>query len=119
VAAIATFSGYALASGEPGVRLVEERTMAVTVLFLVGLWVLGILARPLSRWKVALMAGVSAAFVVILATPGIREFFDLRLPSTVVFLAGIGVAAIAIAVLELGWQLLDWWRHRQGDLADG
>jgi cation-transporting ATPase E len=119
VAAIATFSGYAMASSQPGVQLVEERTMAVIVLFLVGLWVLGILARPLSRWKAALLVGVSTAFVVILATPGIREFFDLHLPSTVVSLAGIGVAAVAIAVLELGWQLLDWWRRRQDELADG
>ena len=91
--------------------------MAVIVLFLVRLWVLGILARPLTRWKIVLMTGVSAAFLVILATPGIREFFDLHLPSAVVSLAGIGVAAIAIAVLELGWQVLDWWRRQQGDVT--
>jgi cation-transporting ATPase E len=112
VAAAATFGGYALSSSHPGVRLVEERTMAVIVLFLVGLWVLGILARPVTAWKVALLAGVSAAFVVTLATPGIREFFELRLPSTVLLLAGIGVAAIAIGVLELGWQLVGWSRRR-------
>ena len=113
VAAVATFSGYAIAKGELGVRLVEERTTAVIVLFLVGLWVLVILARPLTPWKVGLLAGVSTTFLITLATPGIREFFDLHLPSTLVSLAGIGVAAIAIAVLELGWQLIDWSRRRQ------
>lgn len=119
VAAVATFSGYAIAQGEPGVRLVEERTMAVIVLFLVGLWVLVILARPLTTWKVALLVAMSTAFLVTLATPGIREFFDLHLPSAVVTLAGIGVAAIAIALLELGWQVIDWSRRRQEDRRTG
>jgi cation-transporting ATPase E len=118
VAAAATFGGYALAASQPKVRLVEERTMAVIVLFLVGLWVLGILARPLNPWKAALLAGVSAAFLVTLATPGIREFFDLHLPSAVLSFAGIGVAAIAIAVLELGWQLIGWSRRRSSRPAD-
>ncbi len=113
VAAAATFCGYALAKGEPGVHLVEERTMAVIVLFLVALWVLVILARPLTTWKVALLAFVSTAFLITIATPGVREFFDLRLPSVIVLLAGIGVAAIAIALLELGWQLIDWSRRRR------
>ena len=87
--------------------------MAVIVLFLVALWVLVILARPLTTWKVALLAFVSTAFLITIATPGVREFFDLRLPSVIVLLAGIGVAAIAIALLELGWQLIDWSRRRR------
>jgi len=113
VAATATFAGYALAGRQPGVRLVEERTTAVIVLFLIGLWVLGILARPLNGWKVALIGSMSVAFLVTLATPGVREFFDLRLPSAVVAFAGVGLAATAIALLELGWQLLGW-SHRRG-----
>jgi len=117
VAAVATFSGYAMANGTPGVRLGEERTIAVIVLFLVGLWVLVILARPLNVWKVVLLASVSVAFLVIVATPGIREFFDLHLPSAVVTLAGIGVAAVAIGVLELGWQVIDWSRRRKSALS--
>jgi hypothetical protein len=30
----------------------------------------------------------------------------------VVTLAVIGVAAIAVAVLELSWELVEWWRRR-------
>jgi len=112
VAASATFAGYALAGSQPGVRLIEERTMAVIVLFLIGLWVLGILARPLNAWKGALIAAMAAAFLVTLAVPGVREFFELRLPSVLVSFAGLGVAAMAIAVLEVGWQVLGWSRRR-------
>ncbi len=112
VAAAATFSGYAIAGQEAGVSLVQERTCAVIVLFLVALWVLVILARPLNEWKAALLASMAVAFLVTLATPGLRETFDLRMPPLVVTLAVIGVAAIAVAALELSWELVEWWRHR-------
>ncbi len=114
VAAAATFGGYAMSASQPGVTLVEERTMAVIVLFLVGLWVLGILARPMTPWKLGLLAAVSSAFLVLMALPSMRTLFDLHLPTVVVFLAGIGVAAIAIAVLELGWQAVGWSRRHGG-----
>ena len=113
VAAVATFSGYAIAGQEAGVSLVQERTCAVIVLFLVALWVLVILARPLNEWKAALLGAMAAAFLVALATPGIREAFDMKLPPLVVTLAVIGVAAIAVAVLELSWELVEWWRRRR------
>ena len=112
VAAVATFSGYAIAGQEAGVSLVQERTCAVIVLFLVALWVLVILARPLNEWKAALLGAMAAAFLVTLATPGIREAFDMKLPPLVVTLAVIGVAAIAVALLELSWELVEWWRRR-------
>ncbi len=113
VAAVATFSGYAIAGQEAGVSLVQERTCAVIVLFLVALWVLVILARPLNEWKAALLGAMAAAFLVTLATPGIREAFDMKLPPLVVTLAVIGVAAIAVALLELSWELVEWWRRRR------
>lgn len=111
LAAAATFSGYAVAGRQPGVTLVAERTVAVIVLFLVALWVLVILARPLEPARVALLAAMAAAFVVALAVPGLRDFFALELPSLVLTLAAIGVAAVAVACLELGWQLAGWTRR--------
>jgi cation-transporting ATPase E len=112
VAATATFAAYAVAGNETKTSLVQERTVAVIVLFLVASWVLVILARPFNEWKAILAASMVVAFVVVLATPGIREFFELRLPSTVLVLAAIGIAAIAVGLLELGWQLAGWQRRR-------
>lgn len=113
VAAVATFSGYAIAGQEAGVSLVEERTCAVIVLFLVALWVLVILARPLNEWKAVMLASMAVAFLVTLATPGLREYFELEMPPLIVTLAVIGVAAIAVAVLELSWELVEWGRRRR------
>ena len=112
IAAIATFTGYAIAGEQPGVTLIEERTCAVIVLFAVASWILVILSRPLNDARAALLAAIAAAFAVALATPGIREFFDLQLPSLIVSLATVGVAALAIGAIELGWQLID--RHHRG-----
>ncbi|MGK2949969.1 MAG: HAD-IC family P-type ATPase [Acidimicrobiales bacterium] len=112
VAAAATFGGYYLARSEAGVTLTAERTTAVIVLFLVAGWVLMILARPLTRGRLALLAGMVAAFITSMSVPGLREFFELRLPSTVVVFAAIGIAALAIGLLEAGWQVVEWQRRR-------
>ncbi len=117
IAAAATFGGYALAGQVVDVELIEERTSAVIVLFLVTLWILSILARPLNEWKAALLATMALAFVVALSTPGIREFFELQLAEPVVTFAAIGVAALAVGTLELGWQVLAWWTRRRSAAA--
>jgi len=122
VAAVATFGGYAVAGDEPRVTLTEERTAAVLVLFLVALWVLLILARPLNEWKSGLLAAMAVAFVGALAIPGVRDFFELDLPPRVVTLASVGVAALAVGLLELGWQVAGWYgrhevRWRRSDQA--
>lgn len=112
VAAAATFGAFAVAGQQPGVDIVAQRTSAVIVLFLVALWVLLLLARPLTEPKAALLGAMAVAFLLALGAPAGREFFDLTLPPLVVTLAIIGVAAIAIAVLELGWQLISWAQRR-------
>ena len=114
VAAAATFGGYYMAQSERGISLVAERTTAVIVLFLVAGWVLMILARPLTRGRVALLAGMGVAFVAAMSVPGLRGFFELRLPPLVVVFAAIGIGAIAIGVLEGGWQIVEWRRRSRG-----
>ena len=79
VAAVAAFSGYAIA-GQEAVSLVQERTCAVIVFLLVALWVLVILARPLPRWKMVLVAAMAALSPLAFVVPAARDFFELRLP---------------------------------------
>ncbi len=107
VAAAATFASYALARAED-LPLDESRTVATMVLFWVALWVLSILARPLSSWRLWLIVSMAAAFLLVLALPSLRDFFALALPSLVVFFAGIGIAAIACGVLEIAWRGAGW-----------
>lgn len=108
VAAGFTFAGYALARHEPGVSLAEARTTATLVLFLIGAWILIMLARPLTPLRRLLIGAMVATFLVIVAQPGLRHFFALDPPSAVMLLAAVGLGALGSAALEGGWQLTGW-----------
>ncbi|HEV7758487.1 MAG TPA: HAD-IC family P-type ATPase [Acidimicrobiales bacterium] len=108
VAATATMAAYALARDTEGVGQTEARTIATITLFLVALWVLAILARPASPWRAMLIAAMAVAFVLVLAIPGLRDFFGINLPSRLVVLSAVGLAAMAGVALDLGWQASGW-----------
>ncbi|HLF40311.1 MAG TPA: HAD-IC family P-type ATPase, partial [Acidimicrobiia bacterium] len=112
VAAGATFAAYAMVRVQPGVRLSEARTAATLVLFLVGVEVLVILARPLNDRRKWLLAAMLGAFAVVVALPPTRGFFALDLPSALVLFAAVGVASVAGSALEAGWRAATWLRDR-------
>jgi cation-transporting ATPase E len=114
VAAAATFVGYNVARAEAGVTLSEARTVATIVLFLIGLDVLAILARPFTRARVGLLALMVAGFSTVLAIGGFRSFFALDFPEPAVLLTAAAVAAVADLALEAGWRLAGRWGSRNG-----
>jgi cation-transporting ATPase E len=105
VAAAATFLAYSLAREEPGISTTEARTTATIVLFAVATQVLLILARPMTHRRRVLVVAMVVAFALALAVPFARDFFALDLPDQVVAAAAVGVAAVAIAGLDVGWRL--------------
>ncbi|MBD0424894.1 HAD-IC family P-type ATPase [Streptomyces sp. TRM S81-3] len=109
VAAAATFATYLVArhhySG-PG-ALDAETSAATLTLFLVSMWVLAIIARPYTWWRVALVAAMGAAFVVVLVVPWLQDFFALRLVGVTMPWAAVAIAAVAAAALELLWRWVD------------
>jgi cation-transporting ATPase E len=110
VAATATLVAYSLTLGSDRApeSVAESRTVAVLVLFAVAMWVLGILARPFNTWRVGLVGSMAAAFFLVLAIPGLREYFELPLPNSNDLLIAVGVAAVACTVLEIGWHVAGW-----------
>ncbi|MFI0784840.1 HAD-IC family P-type ATPase [Streptomyces lydicus] len=103
---VAAFVSYLLArayySG-PG-ALSAETSAATLTLFLAALWVLAIIARPYTWWRVALVVAMGAAFLVVLVTPSLQHFFALRLVGTTMPWAAVAVAAVAAALLEVSWR---------------
>jgi cation-transporting ATPase E len=95
VAGVATLLAYRFAIDVAGVSLAQARTAAVLTLTWVGFAVLAVVAAPLTAWRVALLWGLAGLFVAIVALPATRDFFALELPPPIVWLAGIGIAAIA------------------------
>jgi cation-transporting ATPase E len=65
-----SYGGYAAARWlEPGSGVAGARTVATVVVLIVGLWTVGILARPLSPWKLGLLGGLVGAVVLVLVVP--------------------------------------------------
>jgi cation-transporting ATPase E len=110
VASISTFTAYLIArAGTDDLR--EARTVAVIVLFLVALWVLVILARPLNLWRIALITAMGLLFLGALTIPWFRDYFDLEIPDRPELVMALVVAGVGMAVLEVGWRLAGWNRQ--------
>jgi cation-transporting ATPase E len=95
--------------------------MATLVLTLVGLWILGELTRPFNWWKAALVASMVLALLIVLEVPQLREFFALDLPSWSIVVEDVGIAAVAMLLLEVIWRFTGWREHVRsaGDAATG
>ena len=107
IAAVATYAAYELAIAE-GVSLLRARTLATIVLVAVGMFALIINSRPLTAAKRVLIGMMGSLFVIVLVSPGLREFFELELPRLVVVLAGIGIIGITGALLYGALRSVGW-----------
>jgi cation-transporting ATPase E len=90
-----------------------ETSAATLTLFLMEVWVLAIVARPYTWWRVGLVLAMVLGFVVVLVTPWLQRFFALRLVGTQAPWTAVGIAVAGGLVLEATWA---WVRHR--DLAE-
>ncbi|MEU3603525.1 HAD-IC family P-type ATPase [Streptomyces sp. NPDC006798] len=109
IAAAATFTSYLLArSHYSGPDALDAETSAATLtLFLVALWVLAIVARPYTWWRIALVATMGLGFLIVLVVPWLQEFFALKLVGTSMPWAAVGIAAAAGVLLEVAWRVVD------------
>ncbi|GAA3165193.1 MULTISPECIES: HAD-IC family P-type ATPase [Streptomyces] len=108
IAGVAAFVTYLLARHHytgPG-ALPAETSAATLTLFLTAMWVLAIIARPYTWWRIALVTAMGAAFLIVLAVPWLQHFFALRLVGTVLPWTAVGVAAAAGITLEIVWRRL-------------
>ncbi|WP_030341898.1 HAD-IC family P-type ATPase [Streptomyces sp. NRRL S-1022] len=106
LAGLATFVTYLLARHHySGSGALEAETSAATLtLFLISMWVLAIIARPYTWWRVALVAAMAVAFLFVLVVPALQHFFALRLVGIAMPWTAVGVAVVAAAVLEYLWR---------------
>ncbi|WP_086564328.1 HAD-IC family P-type ATPase [Streptomyces africanus] len=109
VAALATFATYLIAREHyTGAGALDAETSAATLtLFLISMWVLAIIARPYTWWRIALVAAMGGAFLLVLVVPGLQHFFALKLIGMALPWLAVGIAAVAAATLELLWRWVD------------
>lgn len=109
VAAVATFITYLVARHHytgPG-ELDAETSAATLTLFLISMWVLAIIARPYTWWRVALVASMGLAFLVVLIVPWLQHFFALKLVGVEMPWIAVGISVVASATLEFLWRWVD------------
>ncbi|WP_327137138.1 cation-translocating P-type ATPase [Streptomyces sp. NBC_01340] len=109
VAAVATFVTYLMARHHytgPG-ELDAETSAATLTLFLISMWVLAIIARPYTWWRIALVASMGLAFLVVLIVPWLQHFFALKLVGVQMPWIAVGISVVAAATLEFLWRWVD------------
>ncbi|MGW0755134.1 HAD-IC family P-type ATPase [Streptomyces sp. NPDC002814] len=109
LAGLATFATYLIArhyyTGEGS--LAAETSAATLTLFLISMWVLAIIARPYTWWRILLVAAMGFGFLVVLVVPWLQEFFALKLVGVTMPWMAVGIAVVAAAVLEVLWRWVD------------
>ncbi|MFF7645538.1 HAD-IC family P-type ATPase [Streptomyces canus] len=109
VAAVATFVTYLIARHHyTGTGALDAETSAATLtLFLISMWVLAIIARPYTWWRLALVAAMGLGFLLVLAVPSLQAFFALKLVGVTMPWIAVGISVVAAATLELLWRWVD------------
>jgi len=103
-AALGVLSSYLVALNVLELRLVEARTVATTVLILVGLYLLVVLEATGARRREAMLVlciGLAAVYAAVLALPATRSFFALTVLRPEAVADALIGTAIAIAGLAL------------------
>ncbi|THA72671.1 HAD family hydrolase [Streptomyces sp. A0958] len=108
IAAAATFATYLIARHHyAGAGALDAETSAATLtLFLVSMWVLAIIARPYTWWRICLVASMGLAFLIVLVVPWLQDFFALKLVGAQMPWTAVAIAVAASAVLEYAWRLV-------------
>ncbi|WP_328299434.1 HAD-IC family P-type ATPase [Streptomyces sp. NBC_00435] len=109
IAAVACFVTYLIARHHyTGPDSLKAETSAATLaLFLTSMWVLAIIARPYTWWRVGLVGAMGGAFLIVLVVPWLQEFFQLKLEGAVMPWTAVGIAAAAAALIEFTFRWVD------------
>ncbi|HET6877487.1 MAG TPA: HAD-IC family P-type ATPase [Jatrophihabitans sp.] len=100
--------GSAAYLGYYAIRLLDRaggvdgaRTTATFTVLIASLWTLGILARPITGWKIALLAGLAGLAAVITLVPAIGTGIVLLQPTPERFAVAVVVGAAAAVLIEI------------------
>jgi cation-transporting ATPase E len=103
-AGLGVLASFVFARNVGRLPLAEARTIATTVLVLVGLYLI-LALEATSRRRAAAVGALAGAmlflYVLVLAAPGTRHFFALTVPGAGGFFVALAGAAVAIAGLWL------------------
>ena len=107
VTAIAAYAGYRITRLlDSGKGVAEGRTTATFVVIAVSLWTVGVLARPLNRWKLTLVGSLATAAIVVAAVPVLGRGAFLLVTTPLDLALAVGIALPGVALVELAHRAL-------------
>lgn len=80
-------------------------TMVLLAMLVMSLWVLGIVARPYTWWKILLLLVSVGFYAVLFSWPWLANFFLLDPRNHMMLLRGLIIGACGAALIELFWRL--------------
>ena len=100
VTGVSAYAGYfATTLLDNGADVAEGRTTATLTVLIISMWTLLVLARPLTGWKLGLVAGMALAVAVIVAVPALGHgIFLLEVSPLRLTIASVIGAAGALLV---------------------
>ncbi|MGO1318598.1 MAG: HAD-IC family P-type ATPase, partial [Cellulomonadaceae bacterium] len=98
VTALAVLAVFAYERAGTG-DLAQARTGVTLVFIGMGLWVVGIIARPLRLWKVTLIGALALVALAAFTFAPVRRLFELEHPDGAVVLVAVGAAGCALVEL--------------------
>jgi cation-transporting P-type ATPase E len=103
-AAIAAYTSFEYTRRSTDSTLADARTVATVVLLVVGLGILALAARPLTRARAVLIAAMAASYGCIMWWAPTSDYFELSPPSGADWLVITIASALGLAgVAATGW----------------
>jgi magnesium-transporting ATPase (P-type) len=101
MAAIGTFFAYAWVYVTLDRPLDQARTTATLALFAIGMAIVLIVGRPLTRVRALMIVAMIGAFALILAVPGLRTFYGMDMPPFWIWTSATLIAGAVALVVQL------------------
>ncbi len=106
VIGVMTFVAYLIAyqgADQSETEKVQAGTTALITLLIIAVWVLAIVARPWNWWKLLLIFGSAAGYLILFTVPFTKHFFKLD-PSNLTLTGTAAICGvIGIVLVEVAW----------------
>jgi len=94
-------AAYARLAANMSIPEAEIRTGSTLILTIIGLWILVVLSRPVTRFKGAVIGAMMVGLVLVYTVPVVRDFLQLVDPTLPTALLVLGTSVLSIALIEI------------------
>ena len=101
VAVTAGIAAYARLAADRGIPEPEIRTGSTLILTIIGLWILVVLSRPVTRFKGIVIGAMMIGLVLVYTVPIVRDFLQLVDPTLPTAVLVLGTSLVSIALIEV------------------